>query len=351
MTNGETQNEIELNSSINKILGVLDHIGDSTVTVFGDYCLDKYLYIDPVRDEISLETGLTAYQADRKSLFPGAAGTVVGNLRSLGARVRCVGLIGEDGEGYELTKALRRIGADTGLMVRSDSIMTNTYIKPMRGSGDTECTEMNRIDIRNFKETSEDLEDRLLENLKLSLGDSLGVVITDQFLERNCSVITDRVRCKLAEMARQYADKFFFADSRGFIRYYHDIIIKCNQFELPGAEKSGVGQDEGAVLDRGGRLLAANGRAVVITLGEKGAYVLERGMPPARIPAFPVEGPVDIVGAGDATSAGAILGLTLGLSLPEAVLLGGCVSSITIQQIGVTGTATVEQVRRRLLNQ
>jgi sugar/nucleoside kinase (ribokinase family) len=61
-----------------------------------------------------------------------------------------------------------------------------------------------------------------------------------------------------------------------------------------------------------------------------------------------VEGPLDIVGAGDATNAGTMLGLTLGLTLPESVLLGGCVSSITIQQIGVTGTATIEQVKERL---
>jgi outer membrane murein-binding lipoprotein Lpp len=45
-----------------------------------------------------------------------------------------------------------------------------------------------------------------------------------------------------------------------------------------------------------------------------------------------------------------MLGLTLGLSLLESVLLGGCISSITIQQIGVTGTATVEQVKQRLKN-
>jgi len=88
---------------------------------------------------------------------------------------------------------------------------------------------------------------------------------------------------------------------------------------------------------------------VIVTVGAKEAFVLERDTT-VPIPAFPVEGPLDIVGAGDATTAGAILGLTLGLTLPEAVLLGGCVSSITIQQIGVTGTATIEQVNRRLLD-
>ena len=57
---------------------------------------------------------------------------------------------------------------------------------------------------------------------------------------------------------------------------------------------------------------------------------------------------LDIVGAGDSTSAGFVLGLTRGLSRRQAAMVGCCVSSITIQQIGTTGTATVPQVLTRL---
>ena len=335
---------------IDNVLSVLDNATGRTVAVFGDYCLDKYLYVDSARDEASVETGLTAYQADRKGLYPGAGGTVTNNLRSLGARVRCVGLAGEDGEGYELLKGMELAGAETDLMVLSENYLTNTYIKPMRKSGNGAYVEMNRIDIRNFKDTPKELEDRLLVNLNKALEDSHGVVITDQFLERNRSAVTDRIRNELAEMAARFPDKFFLADSRRFAGYYRNVIIKCNQFELPGAANDEENSREGnSVLKRAKALLAVNGRAVVVTAGAEGAFVLESDAM-AHIPAFPVEGPLDIVGAGDATNAGVILGLTLGLTLPEAVLLGGCVSSITIQQLGVTGTAVIEQVKRRMLD-
>jgi rfaE bifunctional protein kinase chain/domain len=334
--------------NIDNILKVLDNASSRTITVFGDYCLDKYLYIDTARDEASVETGLTAYQVDRKILYPGAGGTVVNNLRALGARVGCVGLVGEDGEGHDLLKCLEKIGADTDLMVHSESIPTNTYTKPMRGTGDGPYTEMNRIDFRNFNETPRELENRLMLNLKKALEVSQGVIIVDQFLQRNCSAITDRVRDELAELAVRFPNKFFFADSRGFAGSFRNVIIKCNQFELPGAKENEGTEDENSIIDRAQKLLAANTcRAVVVTIGAKGAFVFE-GDAVSRIPAFSVEGPLDIVGAGDATNAGVMLGLTLGLSLPEAVLLGGCVSSITIQQIGVTGTATIEQVKQRL---
>jgi rfaE bifunctional protein kinase chain/domain len=334
---------------VSPIFNVLDNASSRTITVFGDYCLDKYMYIDPARDEASVETGLIAYQVDRTVLYPGAGGTITNNLRSLGAHVQCVGLLGNDGEGYDLLKCLERIGADTRLMVQSDSIPTNTYMKPMRKSGDGAYTEMNRLDMRNFSETSTELEDRLIENLKQALATSQGVIIIEQYMQRNYAAVTDRIRDELAELANRFPDKFFFADSRGFAECYRNVIIKCNQIELPGIEKGENVEDESSIIRRAKRLMAANNaKAVVVTVGAEGAFVFERDAV-ARIPAFPVEGPLDIVGAGDATNAGVMLGLTLGLSLPESTLLGGCVSSITIQQIGVTGTATVTQVKQRLM--
>ena len=328
---------------IDNILQKLDNANSCAITVFGDFCLDKYLYIDSKRDETSVETGLIAYQVHRKAIYPGAGGTITQNLRALNANVYCVGLLGEDGEGFEMLKSLERIGADTGLMVVSGDVATCTYTKPMRKNSDGSYTEMNRFDFRNFKETPADLEDKLIAGLEKALIHCQSIVIMDQFLERNFASVTDRVRQKLSEMALRYADKIFHADSRGFSGCYSNIIIKCNRFELPNCQGSGQ-----SILQRVKTLYEINKRAVVVTMGDEGAYVYE-GSEIVHIPAFKVDGPVDIVGAGDAANAGIALGLSLGLSLPEAVLLGMCCSSITIEQIGVTGTAEVSQVKERLL--
>ena len=71
---------------------------------------------------------------------------------------------------------------------------------------------------------------------------------------------------------------------------------------------------------------------------------------PVIIPAFHVEGPIDIVGAGDASNAALVLGMVLGLSRRQAARLACCVSSITIQQLNTTGTASREKVIERLKN-
>ena len=337
--------KIEINKKVDNIVNVLDNAGSRKITVFGDYCLDKYMYNDPARDEISVETGLTAYQIESIKCFPGVGGTVTNNLRSLGVQVRSVGLIGDDGEGYDLLKALDKTGVNTELMVRSDSVMTGAYVKRMRKSGDNEYTEMKRIDIRNFREKPGEIEEELLKNLDDAIKESHGVIITDQFQESNFATVTDRIRHELADIAGRYPGKFFYADSRHFASSYKNVTVKCNQFELPGINNNS--NDRDAIIACGKELLKKNGKAVVVTMGEKGAYVFEDDNV-EHIPGFNVEEPIDITGAGDASNAGIMTGLTLGLTLPEAVLLGGCISSITIQQIGVTGTATIEQIKRRL---
>src|SRR5687768_4513994 len=79
------------------------------IALVGDFCLDRYLEIDPARSEISIETGLTVYNVMRVRSQPGGAGTILNNLMALGVgHIHAVGFCGDDGEGYELMRALRK---------------------------------------------------------------------------------------------------------------------------------------------------------------------------------------------------------------------------------------------------
>src|SRR5262245_43109708 len=92
---------------LQQILNRLPHL---TIGVVGDLFLDRYLDIDAALTEPSLETGLDAYQVARVRCHPGAAGTVINNLAALGVgRVCAISVIGDDGEGYELRRALKEL--------------------------------------------------------------------------------------------------------------------------------------------------------------------------------------------------------------------------------------------------
>ena len=64
-----------------------------------------------------------------------------------------------------------------------------------------------------------------------------------------------------------------------------------------------------------------------------------------HVPALPVRGEIDVVGAGDAVTANLTCALSSGATMREALELGNAAASIVIHQLGTTGTADVRQLR------
>src|SRR5213083_3660527 len=80
---------------------------DLSIAVLGDFCLDRYLEIDPAKREVSLETGLPVHNVVNVRAQPGGAGTILNNLSALGiGAIYPIGFAGDDGEGFELRRAL-----------------------------------------------------------------------------------------------------------------------------------------------------------------------------------------------------------------------------------------------------
>ncbi len=69
-----------------------------------------------------------------------------------------------------------------------------------------------------------------------------------------------------------------------------------------------------------------------------------------HVPACPVCGPIDIVGAGDATMAGIVAALCSGADACEAALVGNLAAAVTIRQIGTTGAASRIQISECFAN-
>ncbi len=209
--------------------------------------------------------------------------------------------------------------------------------------------ELERIDIRNLAPLPREIENQVMARLSRHIDSLDGVAVIDQAPTRNCGVVTDRVRQFVGNLAATHPHKVFFADSRSRIGEFRHLIVKPNRSELAEA----VGLRSAAVASREEIRLAAQklihltGRPAIVTMGPDGLLVLEEGSD-TLVPGFAVTGPIDIVGAGDSVTAAALTALCAGATLAEAALLGNLVASITVQQIGVTGTATPDQVRARL---
>ncbi len=314
------------------------------VCVAGDLFLDKYLDIDRTLSETSLETGLEAYQVTAVRCHPGAAGTVANNLAALGlAQVALLSVIGDDGEGHDVRRAARERGIDDSWLRLQPGFRTPTYTKPLLHEGGSPPVELNRLDIKNRRPLPLDAEEWLLARLQAAASELDAIVIGDQVQERNCGVITDRVRAALARLAMSRPGLVLIADSRRRIGEFRGAIVKPNRAEAAAAlGPTAPGDPERLAL----ALSARAGRPVYVTLGEEG-LVAASGERAARVPGYRVRGEVDVVGAGDSTMAGIAAALCAGATLRQAGLIGCLAASITVQQIGVTGTATPAQLRQR----
>src|SRR5262245_19851401 len=124
--------------------------------------------------------------------------------------------------------------------------------------------------------------------------------------------------------------------------------IKANQFEAVGHVNPLP--DERIDLERLKSelpaLQATTQAPVCVTLGERGLMVSDPE--PTFVPAVRVEGPIDATGAGDSVTAGMVLSLISGATMPDAALVGNLVASITVQQLATTGVARPDELPPRL---
>ncbi len=328
-------------SRLEQILGALPRL---RIAVVGDLFLDRYLDLDATLTEPSIETGLDAYQVTRVRSYPGAAGTVINNLAALGVgTIVPLAVIGDDGEGYELKKALAAMPAvrPNQLLARADR-RTPTYTKPMLCEPGAAPRELHRLDIKNRLTLPSDAEAGILTALAQVWPSIDALLVLDQVSEADCGVITERVRQRLAELGAAQPHKWILADSRERIGLFRNVCLKPNVTESCKALGKELPPSQLAA-----KLVQRCGRPVFCTCGADGIWVAQPEQPPTLVAAPRVTGPLDTVGAGDSTSAGLACALASGATLAEAAALANIVASITIQQIGTTGTATPEQVRQR----
>jgi bifunctional ADP-heptose synthase (sugar kinase/adenylyltransferase) len=173
-----------------------------------------------------------------------------------------------------------------------------------------------------------------------------GLIVLDQVDEEDWGVVPGRVRKFLEQITRDMPDKLIYVDSRAHLRQFEFGVLKGNRVELLAA--AGLEQDDDESTRKAVQVLSGRtGRAVFATLGEDGVLVARPGCQPEHVPGCPAPGPVDIVGAGDSATSGIVSSLLCGADEIEAATMGNLAASITVQQLGTTGTASPAQIRAR----
>jgi rfaE bifunctional protein kinase chain/domain len=296
------------------------------VLVVGDVCLDRWCTYDPALADPSRETGIPRIGVVATEVTPGAAGTIANNLAALGAgRIDVLGMIGDDGFGYELRHALSARGISPHLLVNAPGVPTFTYTKLInRGTGEEDLP---RVDFVYTQPIPEPVEREVVARLEAADYDV--ILVSDQAETAHGGVVTPAVRSAVERVR----GALVWVDSRLRSELFRNVVVKPNQQEAESASLRLLGRVDYAEWRR-----RANLRALIVTHGPDGALVVD-DLGERRSRATPVEHPVDICGAGDSFSAAAALALRVTGDALTAAAFGNRAASITIMKKG-TGTAS-----------
>ena len=317
------------------------------IGVVGDFCLDRYLEIDPAKQETSIETGLPVHNVVNVRSQPGAAGTILNNLVALGiGEIYPVGFAGEDGEGFELQATLRnQRGVRLDHFWQTDQRRTFTYCKPLVVEAGKPPLELNRFDSKNWTPTPALLQGRLIDSAANVAAESDAMILMDQVDLPETGVITSKLLEAVSSIVRAIPELPIVADSRRGLRGYPPVCLKMNSAELSAL----AGCPDPAQLEElkavAGVLARKQDRHVFVTLSERGILGASTEGRVEHVPALPVRGTIDIVGAGDAVTANLTAALAVGAALCEVIEIAMAAASIVIHQLGTTGTASLNQIR------
>jgi bifunctional ADP-heptose synthase (sugar kinase/adenylyltransferase) len=200
-----------------------------------------------------------------------------------------------------------------------------------------------RLDFINTEPITPETEQALIANVKARLPELDALVVADY---QTIGVVTPAVTKALNQLAVEFSKTLFVVDSRERIGSFHNMVVKPNDIEaarffFPDRDPAAVSVDE--LSQAGIDWQESNQRPVYITLGHRGSLVCDHGNV-RRVPAIQVPPPVDTVGAGDTFLASLTAGLVGGATAVEAACLATLATGVTIRKLGVTGTASPQEI-------
>ena len=304
------------------------------ILVIGDVMLDQYIWGHVGR--ISPEAPVPVVEFDRESWMPGGAANVARNLHALAARTELLGLIGKD----DAARRLRGLLADQGIGCagllsrpqRTTSVKTRIIAHQQQ---------VVRVDRETRGEVDERSQRQLLIALEQRLPHADAVIICDYGKGVVTQALVDAIRhlCRARGIWLSLDPK-----------PVHDLSLtglslltpnRKEAFELAGVPDGSRNVDplkDPALQRVADTLLTELSPALLlITLGDQGMLLSQRGHAPFHIPTMARE-VFDVSGAGDTVIASFTLAIAAGASPVEAAVFSNHAAGVVV---GKVGTATV----------
>ena len=300
------------------------------ILVIGDLMIDHYLWGKCER--ISPEAPVQVVAIEKETSVLGGAGNVIHNLKSLGAEVEVISVIGDDENAKELNRLLVKIGIDN----------QNIFIQNGRNtSKKSRIIASQQQVIRYDKESTEDIstsiQEKIINNFKNSFLKYDIIILSDY----GKGVLTDNLTQTLIEISKKNGKKVL-VDPKGndYSKYKGATLLTPNKKEAIEASNIDI-VDESSLLKAIKTLKNSCELEVsLVTLSEDGIAIYDdklRTHPTVAREVF------DVTGAGDTVISSLAFAMASGYNIDEAVKFSNLAAGVVVGKIG-SATATLDEI-------
>ena len=317
----------------------LGSLAKCRILVIGDVMLDHFIWGHVRR--ISPEAPVPIVEVTREEFYPGGAANVARNISPFSPHTHLMGRVGKDSAADRLRDLLIADKVDPAPLLVHDTLPT---ISKARVSARQQ--QIVRVDREKLLPLTADELAEIEKRLR-ALAPNLDAIILEDYGK---GFMTTELMQLVSKIAAEHNLIVTVDPSpRNPLPWSGVTLVKPNRLEafaaagledhlLPGPP------DTNPELLEVGRILlekwAVN--SILVTLGEHGMMLFERGQSPHHIPTRARE-VFDVSGAGDTAIALLTLALAAGFKLPDAAEIANHASGIVVAKLG-TATLTPDEL-------
>jgi len=292
---------------------------------------------------VAKNIGRMRYSKEYELRPGGAEGTVAVGVKRLGHSAGWISLLGDDELGYYIRSLIQGEGVDVSTVQMVSGKQTALFVRERLPLG-----EARHFYYRSGSAFSE-ITPEVLQEDYISSAKILHITGITPALSENCRQTIDAAVgiAKSNGMTITFDPnlrlKLWNADEAKPVM---EKLMKSADYVLPGIEEMqllyGI-QPLERLLDH---LHEIGCERIILKLGKEGA-VLSLPSGTETFAGYPVDSPVDLMGAGDAFAAGFIAGILKGLSPGDSVDLANLVASMSIRLPGnIESLPTWDEIKR-----
>jgi len=294
------------------------------IAVVGDMMLDCYYWGDVKR--ISPEAPVPVVEVGNEFFRFGGAANVALNISKLGGVPIPVGVIGYDNFGTTFTSLITESNiSDEGIVVDEERPTT----AKTRVIADNQ--HVVRIDKESKRNINKKIQNEIYNYLAKNINKLDGIILQDY----NKGVLTVSLIEKIISLANKNK-VLITVDPKfnNFFAYKNVTVFKPNRKEAEDVLGMKI-KSADDIKTAGGKILSKlNAKYLLLTLGEDGIAVFEKGKLPKQMPTK-ARKVADVSGAGDTVISTLTMALAAGANILEASYLANYAGGIVCEEVGI----------------